>query len=76
MTTEENTTTLYGNIEQNDYYYLWHSEPGACEKCQALDGKTFDDANTIPDKPHPNCKCFLDYCSTLRISSLNFAVAK
>ena len=60
MTTEENTTTLYGNIEQNDYYYLWHSEPGACEKCQALDGKTFDDANTIPDKPHPNCKCWIE----------------
>ena len=57
---EENTKTLYGNVELNDYYYLWHSEPGACEKCQALDGKTFDDANTIPDKPHPNCKCWIE----------------
>ena len=60
MTNEENTKTLYGNVEQNDYYYLWHSELGACEKCQAMDGKTFDDANTIPDKPHPNCKCWLE----------------
>ena len=58
--TEENTKTLYGNIEQNDYYYEWHSEPGACEKCQSMDGKTFDDANTIPDKPHPNCKCWIE----------------
>ena len=58
--TEENTKILYGNIEQNDYYYKWHSEPGACEKCQSMDGKTFDDANTIPDKPHPNCKCWIE----------------
>ncbi len=60
MTTEENTKTLYGNVNLNDYYFEWHSEPGACEKCQALDGKTFDDANTIPDKPHPNCKCWIE----------------
>ena len=60
MTNKENTKTLYGNVEQNDYYYLWHSEPGACEKCLSMDGKTFDDANTIPDKPHPNCKCWLE----------------
>ena len=57
---EENTKTLYGNVNLNDYYFEWHSEPGACEKCQALDGKTFDDANTIPDKPHPNCKCWIE----------------
>ncbi len=60
MTIEENTKTLYGNVELNDYYYLWHSEPGACEKCRSMDGKTFDDANTIPDKPHPNCKCWIE----------------
>ena len=60
MTNEENAKTLYGNVEQNDYYYLWHSEPGACEKCLSMDGKTFDDANTIPDKPHPNCKCWIE----------------
>ncbi|MBR6098264.1 hypothetical protein IKP85_00795 [bacterium] len=58
--TEEKTKTLYGNVNLNDYYFEWHSEPGACEKCQALDGKTFDDANTIPDKPHPNCKCWIE----------------
>ena len=40
--TEENTKILYGNIEQNDYYYEWHSEPGACEKCQSMNGKTFE----------------------------------
>ena len=60
MTNEENAKTLYGNVNLNNYYYLWHSEPGACEKCQSMDGKTFDDANTIPDKPHPNCKCWLE----------------
>ncbi len=60
MTNKENTKTLYGNVNLNDYYFEWHSEPGACEKCQAMDGKTFDDANTIPDKPHPNCKCWIE----------------
>ena len=60
MTTEENTKTLYGNVNLNDYYFEWNAEPGACEKCQALDGKTFDDANKIPDKPHPNCKCWIE----------------
>ncbi len=60
MTTEENTKKLYGNVNLNDYYFEWHSEPGACEKCQSMDGKTFDDANTIPDKPHPNCKCWIE----------------
>ena len=60
MTNEENTKTLYGNVNLNDYYFEWHSEPGACEKCQSMDGKTFDDANEIPDKPHPNCKCWIE----------------
>ncbi len=60
MTTEENTKILYGNVNLNDYYFEWYSEPGACEKCLSMDGKTFDDANTIPDKPHPNCKCWIE----------------
>ena len=60
MTNEEHTKTLYGNVNLNDYYFEWHSEPGACEKCQSMDGKTFDDANEIPDKPHPNCKCWIE----------------
>ena len=30
------------------YAYLWHSEDGACEKCQALNGLTFKNIDEIP----------------------------
>ena len=29
-----------------------------CEECLSLAGKEYD-LNNVPDKPHPNCRCFL-----------------
>ena len=51
-------TILKGKI--NYYTYIWHTEKGACEKCQALDGLSFKNPDEIPDKPHPNCKCWIE----------------
>ena len=59
---------LNGGI--GNYKYIWHSNDCACEKCQALDGTEYDNEKDIPNKPHPNCKCFVevvdeDGCSCL-----------
>ena len=51
-------TVLKGGICYNEY--IWHTEDGACEKCQALDGLTFKNIDEIPDKPHPNCRCWVE----------------
>jgi len=53
---------LKGGISYNegDFYYIWRSEEGACEKCQALNGLKFTNADEIPDKPHPNCRCWIE----------------
>jgi len=40
--------------------YIWRAEDGACEKCQALNGLTFENIDKIPDKPHPNCRCWVE----------------
>lgn len=42
--------------------YVWHSENGenTCEKCKALDGTTYDFADEVPERPHPNCKCHVE----------------
>ena len=37
--------------------YVWQTEKGACEACQALDGKEFETLDDVPERPHPNCKC-------------------
>ncbi len=37
--------------------YVWHTEDGACEACQALDGREFETLDEVPERPHPNCKC-------------------
>ena len=50
----------YGKLKKEQIQYMWVSEAGACEKCQALDGKIYNTADEIPDKPHPNCKCWID----------------
>ena len=31
-----------------------------CEKCQTLNGVTFKNIDEIPDKPHPNCRCWVE----------------
>ncbi len=51
---------LYGNVKKEDVQYEWKSESGACEVCQELDGTVYDTANDIPDRPHPNCKCWIE----------------
>lgn len=41
-------------------YVAWVNEPGACNLCQGLaDGGPYaiDDAPSIPDDSHPNCRC-------------------
>ena len=51
-------TVLKGGIAY--YNYIWRTEEGACEKCQALNGLTFKNTDEIPDRPHPNCRCWVE----------------
>lgn len=51
---------LYGHVTKENVEYEWKTEPGACEVCQGLNGKIYDFANDIPDRPHPNCKCHIE----------------
>lgn len=55
-------TVLKGGISytEGEIEYIWHTEDGACEKCQALNGLTFKNIDEIPDKPHPNCRCWVE----------------
>lgn len=40
--------------------YIWRAEEKACKKCQALDGREYYNIEDIPDRPHPNCKCYIE----------------
>ncbi len=42
--------------------YVWHSENGehTCEKCKNLDGTVYDFEDEVPQRPHPNCKCYVE----------------
>lgn len=40
--------------------YIWNSSQDSCEKCQALDKTEYLSEEDIPDKPHPNCKCYVE----------------
>lgn len=51
-------TVLEGGI--GNYKYIWHSNDCACAKCQSLEGTEYDNEKDIPDKPHPNCKCYIE----------------
>lgn len=51
---------LYGHVSKDNLQYEWKSEPGACKVCQVMDGTIYESANDIPDRPHPNCKCWID----------------
>ncbi len=42
------------------FEYVWNTEPGACEVCQSLNGKRFTNPEDIPNKPHPNCRCWVE----------------
>ncbi len=45
--------------EKKEIFPFWTFTPseGACEKCQALKGKTY---KKKPKRPHPNCKCRIE----------------
>lgn len=47
-------------IDNENIQYEWKTEAGACEVCQAMDGTIYESANDIPDRPHPNCKCYIE----------------
>ena len=51
---------LYGYVSKDNLEYQWKSEPTACDVCKSMNGKIYKSANDIPDRPHPNCKCWLD----------------
>ncbi len=55
---KDNQKTLKGGI--NYYTYIWRTEPGACDTCEELDGEEYTSVDDIPNKPHPNCKCYID----------------
>ena len=41
--------------------YIWHVESDkACEACQSLDGTEYIYEGDIPDRPHPNCRCYIE----------------
>lgn len=60
---------LEGGI--GNYKYIWHSNDCACEKCQALEGTEYDYEKDIPDKPHPNCKCYIEVVEQDRCDCLD-----
>mgnify|MGYP001810550157 CR=1 FL=1 len=52
---------LEGSIEKDVIVgYIWHAEGESCDECQELDGQVFDTIDDIPDKPHPNCDCYVE----------------
>lgn len=55
---EEEISPIQGNI--SNIMYIWHTEPNACPKCQELDGIEYYSMSDIPEKLHPNCKCYVE----------------
>ena len=51
-------TVLKGGISNT--VYIWRTEEKACERCQSLNGQEYYNIEDIPDRPHPNCKCYLE----------------
>jgi hypothetical protein len=51
---------LSGYVSKENLEYQWKSEPTACEVWKSMNGKIYKSANDIPDRPHPNCKCWID----------------
>ncbi len=54
------TKVLKGGISY--YKYIWHAEnsKNTCDKCRELDGQVFDFYDEVPERPHPNCKCWVE----------------
>lgn len=49
--------------------YVWVSEPHACMRCAALNGKVFKSLEDVPPRPHPNCKCKLELKTKVKVES-------
>lgn len=51
---------LKGGISYNKY--VWHSEnsENTCNICKSLEGQEFDFYDEVPQRPHPNCKCYVE----------------
>lgn len=60
---------LYGHVTKENVEYEWKTEPGACEVCQGMNGKIYESANDIPDRPHPNCLGIQAFTKTQRFRS-------
>jgi len=43
-------------------YYVWHSENGenTCDECREHDGQVFEMGEEVPERPHPNCRCYVE----------------
>ncbi len=58
----ENKKGKYGAVElEANAYFVWRALSGACDVCKILDGMKFFDVSEIPDRPHPNCLCWIEY---------------
>ncbi len=53
-------TILKGGISNTKY--VWHSEntPHTCQKCLDLNGTEYNFEDEVPERPHPNCKCYVE----------------
>ncbi len=41
--------------------YIWHANgDNPCELCEDLDGTEYEFADEVPDRPHPNCNCYIE----------------
>lgn len=50
--------TLKGYVSNEEY--IWHTNKGACNKCESLNNTVYEQKEDVPQKPHPNCKCYVD----------------
>lgn len=53
-------TVLHGGI--SNAKYIWRSEHGehTCEKCLSMDGQEYEFYDEVPERPHPNCRCYVE----------------
>lgn len=66
---------LKGGVSYNKY--VWHSENGehTCDVCSELDGQEFDYYDEVPERPHPNCKCYVEIVENIRTAIVQFLCA-
>ena len=53
---------IYGGVSKSNatgVIFEWISESTACETCKSLNGTRYNSIEDIPDRPHPNCKCYV-----------------